>query len=243
MNSYLKKTTKSTRQSTLNSLSSKSDNGAGSRLMDNRPAAVTQTKLQKAVSDNRHVQKTEGKPTIQMQVYDGSVKIKTKVDPADMSDWGVVRSKLDGVVKGGDAYDIGSKVNDSLGALGLTTGEAAMSAHMIPNRIGGAGNATNVRPWKSSFEGGTWESNVEQAFDQEIPAANVGDTISYKVTTKDMDGSKAQEIVDTSTVLAEKTQAHHKERIQKIPLAVSATVGSKNLAETAEPFDSLIKGY
>ena len=179
---------------------------------------------------------------MQLKKYNGSVKVKTKIDAKDLSDWGVVRSKLEGVSKGGDAYGISGKVNDTLKKLDLATGETAMSAHMIPNRIGGAGDSSNVRPWKRSFETGTWETSVEQAFNAALPSANVGDIVSYAVETTDMPDQKADDIMASSTVDTEKTKPEHKANLLEIPLKVTATVGASSLAETDAPFAGLIDG-
>ncbi|WP_230404662.1 MULTISPECIES: DUF4157 domain-containing protein [Undibacterium] len=179
---------------------------------------------------------------VQLKKYNGSVKVKTKIETKDLSDWGVVRSKLEGVSKGGDAYGISGKVNDTLKKLDLATGETAMSAHMIPNRIGGLGDSSNVRPWKRSFETGTWETSVEQAFNTALPSANVGDIVSYAVETTDMSDQKADDIMALSTVNTEKTKPEHKANLLEIPLKVTATVGASSLAETDAPFAGLIDG-
>ncbi len=184
-----------------------------------------------------------GAKAMQLKAYDGSVKVKSVITAPDLNDWGVVRSKLDGVAKGGDAYEIGPRVNASLGKLGLCTGETAMSGHMIPNRIGGSGKADNVRPWKDSFERGTWETSVESVFNQELLNAKVNDVVDYKVNTTELGSDKADEIIATSAVDAEKTKPEHKTRLMEIPTDVSATVGSKSLGTTDEPFKGLIKGY
>ncbi|MBI3712168.1 MAG: DUF4157 domain-containing protein [Burkholderiales bacterium] len=184
-----------------------------------------------------------GAKAMQLKSYDGSVKVKTAITAPDLNDWGVVRSKLDGVAKGGDAYEIGPRVDASLAKLGLATGESAMSAHMIPNRIGGSGKKDNVRPWKDSFERGTWETSVENVFNQELLSAKVNDVVDYKVNTTELGSDKADEIIATSAVDTEKTKPEHKTRLMEIPTDVSATVGSKSLGTTDEPFKGLIKGY
>lgn len=184
-----------------------------------------------------------GAKAMQLKSYDGSVKVKTAITAPDLNDWSVVRSKLDGVAKGGDAYEIGPRVDASLAKLGLATGESAMSAHMIPNRIGGSGKAANVRPWKDSFERGTWETSVESVFNQELLSAKVNDVVDYKVNTTELGSDKADEIIATSAVDTEKTKPEHKTRLMEIPTDVSATVGSKSLGTTDEPFKGLIKGY
>lgn len=184
-----------------------------------------------------------GAKAMQLKSYDGSVKVKTAITAPDLNDWGVVRSKLDGVAKGGDAYEIGPRVDASLAKLGLATGESAMSAHMIPNRIGGSGKKDNVRPWKDSFERGTWETSVENVFNQELLNAKVNDVVDYKVNTTELGSDKADEIIATSAVDTEKTKPEHKTRLMEIPTDVSATVGSKSLGTTDEPFKGLIKGY
>ncbi len=184
-----------------------------------------------------------GAKAMQLKSYDGSVKVKTAITAPDLNDWSVVRSKLDGVAKGGDAYEIGPRVDASLAKLGLATGESAMSAHMIPNRIGGSGKAANVRPWKDSFERGTWETSVESVFNQELLSAKVDDVVDYKVNTTELSDGKVDEIIGTSTVATEKTKPEHKARLLEIPADVSATVGSKSLGTTDEPFKGLIKGY
>ncbi|MFC3176871.1 DUF4157 domain-containing protein [Undibacterium amnicola] len=184
-----------------------------------------------------------GDKAMQLKSYDGSVKIKTVITAPDLNDWNLVRSKLDGVAKGGEAYEIGSRVDASLGKLGLNTGESAMSAHMIPNRIGGSGKAINVRPWKQSFESGTWEKSVEEKFNQELLSAKVGDVVPYTVNTTEISNDKVNEIIATSAVDTEKNKPEHKTRLLEIPVDVSATVGSKSLGTTDEPFKGLIKGY
>jgi hypothetical protein len=184
-----------------------------------------------------------GAKAMQLKSYDGSVKVKSVITAPDLNDWSVVRSKLDGVAKGGDAYEIGPRVDASLAKLGLATGESAMSAHMIPNRIGGSGKAANVRPWKDSFERGTWETSVESVFNQELLSAKVDDVVDYKVNTTELSDGKVDEIIGTSTVATEKTKPEHKARLLEIPADVSATVGSKSLGTTDEPFKGLIKGY
>jgi hypothetical protein len=75
----------------------------------------------------------------QLESYSETVTRSEDITAKDMNDWGTVRTKLGGIAKGKDANSkIAERANSSLEALGLNSG-TAMSAHMIPNRIGGAG--------------------------------------------------------------------------------------------------------
>lgn len=211
-----------------------------------RVRPTTQMKQSVPVNDDAGLESEAdvmGDKAMQLKSYDGSVKIKTVITAPDLNDWNLVRSKLDGVAKGGEAYEIGSRVDASLGKLGLNTGESAMSAHMIPNRIGGSGKAINVRPWKQSFESGTWEKSVEEKFNQELLSAKVGDVVPYTVNTTEISNDKVNEIIATSAVDTERNKPEHKTRLLEIPVDVSATVGTKSLGTTDEPFKGLIKGY
>ncbi len=185
---------------------------------------------------------TMGAKALQMKTYNGSVSISSGIKSSDLNDWGTVRGKLGGIAKGKAAdSSIASEVNESLSALGLATG-SSMSAHMIPNRIGGLGDDTNVRPWDRAFETGTWETDVEKKFNQKLVDANKGDSVDYKVTTTDMTDKGVQEIIDKSTVTSvEKEKPEHKTRIKKIPLAVSANVGGDTLGQTDECYKNLVK--
>ena len=117
-----------------------------------------------------------------------------------------------------------------------------MSAHQIPNRIGGdGGNSENVRPWNKSFKDGKWQTSVEDKFDDALVAAEEGDKVSYEVTTTDMDDDKAQEIIDKSTITTEKSKTHHKTKIKKIPLEVTAPVGGITLSKTDDCYKGLIQ--
>lgn len=182
-----------------------------------------------------------GAKAIQLKTFNGSVTLSEKILPSDLADWNKVRVKLGGISDGGDAYEIGKRVNKTLKELGLDNGLETMSAHMVPNRIGGLGTQSNVRAWKKSFENGTWKTSVEDKFDAELLKAEKNDTVKYVVNTTDMDDTKAQKIVDSSTNDAEKAKSHHKDRIKEIPLSVNATVGAESLADTDECFSGLIK--
>ena len=84
---------------------------------------------------------------------------------------------------------------------------------------------------------------MESVFNQELLSAKVDDVVDYKVNTTELSDSKVDEIIGTSTVATEKTKPEHKARLLEIPTDVSATVGSKSLGTTDEPFKGLIKGY
>nr|WP_294860583.1 hypothetical protein [uncultured Fluviicola sp.] len=175
----------------------------------------------------------------QLESYSETVTRSEDITAQDMNDWGTVRTKLGGIAKGKDANSkIAERANSSLEALGLNSG-TAMSAHMIPNRIGGAGGAINVRPWDAAFESGTWENSVEKVFNNAVPG-DAGGSISYEVETTDMDDEKADEIIEQSSNEDEKAVAKHKDNIKPIPLSVSATVGGVDLPDTDGPIANLI---
>ncbi len=179
-------------------------------------------------------------PVAQLESYSETVTRSEDITAQDMNDWGTVRTKLGGIGKGKDANSkIAERANSSLEALGLDSG-TAMSAHMIPNRIGGAGGAINVRPWDADFESGTWEDSVEKVFNNAIPG-DAGESISYEVETTDMDDSDADGIIEKSDNEDEKAVEKHKENIKPIPLSVSAKVGGVDLADTTGPIANLIK--
>lgn len=176
----------------------------------------------------------------QLKSYTKSVTLSDDIAKSDLGDWNKVRSKLGGIAKGGDADSkIASSVNDSLKALGIQTANLAMSAHMIPNRLGGAGDTSNVRPWDRAFETGTWETDVEQKFN----AALVGKknkVVDYNVKTTEMTDVEADAFIAKSTVDTEKAKPEHKTNILQIPMKVSASVGGSTLAETTAPIENLI---
>ncbi len=178
--------------------------------------------------------------SVQLKAYKKEVTVGEVITSADLNDWGVVRRKL-GAVKGGDAdSSIARGVNDSLTALGLAKG-SAMSAHMIPNRLGGQGDSSNVRPWDKTFEAGKWETDVEQKFNSALVGKAVGTKLSYDVNTTEMTDEDAQKIIDKSTVdAAIKGNAEHKKNIKEIPVKVSANAGGSALAETDECFKGLV---
>ena len=116
---------------------------------------------------------------------------KTVTKPAGFSiaNWPATLSAA-----GGDAdNEIASKVNKTLVDMGWP--KLLMSAHMIPKRLGGAGNNSNVRPWPKSFENNDWELQMEQAFNTALNAKNVGDTITYEVETTDMSAGEAEQVL------------------------------------------------
>lgn len=184
-----------------------------------------------------------GGKALQMKSYNTPVTVSEVITSSDLNDWGVVRRKLSGIAKGGSADStIAGNVNSSLTALGLATGNSSMSAHMIPNRAGGAGDDSNVRPWDRAFETGTWETDVEKKFNQNLVGVKVGGKVDYSVTTSDMSDDQAQAIIDKSTVdSVEKAKPEHKTSIKKIPLDVSANVGGDALGKTDECYKNLIK--
>lgn len=178
-------------------------------------------------------------PVTQLESYSETVTRSEDITATDLNDWGIVRTKLGGIAKGKDANSkIAERANKSLAALGLNKG-TAMSAHMIPNRIGGAGGAVNVRPWDVNFETGTWETDVEQEFNNAV-VGKAGEDISYKVETTEMDDAYYDVLKSKSTVAdGVKNSDVHKTNIQQIPVEVSATVGGKSLTKTSEPIDGL----
>ncbi|RUL79014.1 hypothetical protein [Dyella choica] len=125
---------------------------------------------------------------------------------------------------------IASDVNETLDELGWSW--RCMSAHMIPKRIGGVGNNSNVRPWSVAFEQGEWEEKMEQGFNQEMEDANVGEDVTYKVETQDMGDDAAAEIV--KSLSGDKNV--HKERIKKIPLSVKGEVNDEEKINSAGSF-------
>ncbi len=177
---------------------------------------------------------------VQLKAYKKEVTVGEVITSADLNDWGVVRRKL-GAVKGGDAdSSIARSVNDSLTALGLAKG-SAMSAHMVPNRLGGQGDSSNVRPWDKTFEAGKWETDVEQKFNAALVGKAVGTKLSYAVNTTEMTDEEAQKIIDKSTADdVIKGDAEHKKNIKEIPVKVSANAGGSALAETDECFKGLV---
>jgi hypothetical protein len=119
---------------------------------------------------------------------------------------------------------IGSKANDVITALGWTG--RCMSAHMIPKRIGGLGNTSNVRPWSTVFEGGTWETDVEDAFNTALDEAEEDDEVTYEVETTEMTDGEAETKLEEAGVGEDNVNYNkYKERLKKIPTAVSATIG------------------
>jgi hypothetical protein len=185
-----------------------------------------------------------GAKAVQMKNYNLSVR-KTGVIN-DMNNWNTVRANLvnnatgAAIAKGGNADPtIAGNTNNSLAALHLQTGNRCMSAHMIPNRIGGLGDNTNVRPWDQAFERGTWETHVEKVFGNEVLNAAINGVIPYNVTTTDMTDEQAQQIVDRSPIVAARTNAN-KDNIKKIPLLVTAQVGNHTLNATNECSRNLI---
>lgn len=183
---------------------------------------------------------SSGEKVAQLAAYSKKIKANTDIMAADMANWNTVRTKL-GVDDGGAPRDIGKKVNKSLSELKINTTKSAMSAHMIPDRIGGAGDSTNVMPWDSAFENGKWKKDVEDKFDSQVANMKKDDEISYTVNTMEMTESEADTIIGKSPVAAEKTKAHHKERILQIPVKVNATVGASTLSDTNETIVNLIK--
>ncbi|GLQ87801.1 hypothetical protein [Dyella flagellata] len=126
--------------------------------------------------------------------------------------------------------EIASKVNETLEALGWRW--RCMSAHMIPKRLGGLGNNSNVRPWSQRFESGEWEEKMEQGFNQEMQDAEVGDEVTYKVQTQDMSDGTANKYV--ASLSGDK--AAHKERIKKIPVSVKGEVNGEEKINSAGCF-------
>jgi hypothetical protein len=176
----------------------------------------------------------------QLESYSETVTRSEDITAKDMNDWGTVRTKLGGIAKGKDANSkIAERANSSLEALGLNSG-TAMSAHMIPNRIGGAGGAINVRPWDATFEAGDWETDVEQKFNSAV-VGKAGESISYEVETTDMNDKMAQDLVDTSSEEDEKLNGKHKDNIKPIPLDVTATIDGKEVLNTDLPYTNLVK--
>lgn len=211
---------------------SKQQNSSSAGKSSSRNQASTESILQ--------AYKNTTNPVAQLESYSETVTRSEDISAKDMNDWGTVRTKLGGIAKGKDANSkIAERANSSLEALDLNKG-TAMSAHMIPNRIGGAGGAVNVRPWDVGFETGTWETDVEQEFNKAVPG-EAGGSISYEVETTDMDDSDVDEIIEKSDNEDEKAVAKHKDNIKPIPLSVSATVGGVELSDTNEPIADLIK--
>lgn len=163
----------------------------------------------------------DGDGTIQCKTYAKTVK---KPVDFDVNQWPASLSQ-----GGGEANSkIAANVNKTLAALGWSW--RCMSAHMIPKRLGGLGNESNVRPWSEGFERGDWEQQMEQGFNQEMEDSNVGDEVSYKVETQDMDDGAADKIVKPLTG----DKSVHKERIKKIPLGVKGEVnGEEKINSTA----------
>lgn len=217
------------KESSIKNTSSNTEKSAGNKQ------ASTETILQV------YKKGEQSQPVSQLKSYTKSVTLSDDIAKSDLGDWNKVRSKLGGIAKGGDANSkIASSVNDSLNALGIQTANSAMSAHMIPNRLGGAGDASNVSPWDRAFETGTWETDVEQKFNAALVGKN-GNVVNYNVNTTEMTEAEADAFIAKSSVNAEKVKPQHKTNILQIPMKVSANAGGSALAETTAPIDKLIK--
>lgn len=191
---------------------------AAPTFSDQRSSTTTQLKQQQMLSATKMSQLAAigGRDIapVQLQNYSKTVTRPTGFDrhnwPASLSSGG---SKADS--------SIASDVNETLVALGWTGN--LMSAHMIPNRIGGKGNNSNVRPWQRSFEEGTWETEVEKKFDQDLENAKAGDALTYNVDTTDMTDSEADNILAGGGIkTSDSKYSSHKNRLKKIPTSVSA---------------------
>ena len=184
--------------------------------------------MQESVSGTAVGVTLQNHQTAQLQSYS-----KTVIRPTvfDENNWPGTLSA------GGSAADgaIASKVNETLTEMGW--GNFCMSAHMIPNRLGGKGNNSNVRPWWTGFEGGKWETDVEQVFNTKLKNASPGASLEYKVDTTDLGDSGAKTLL-TSNGIAETESDYgmHKDRLKKIPVDVTATVGGDSKGPYAECF-------
>ncbi|MGV3609586.1 MAG: hypothetical protein ACO1N0_01465 [Fluviicola sp.] len=180
-------------------------------------------------------------PVAQLESYSETFTLKEDIVAGDVYDWGIMRRKL-GVAQGSKANSAGANATASLNALGIKGSDYAITAHMIPRRAGGMGNDDNARPWAYGFENGTWKSNIDGVFDGEFVGKKKDETVTYAVETTDMDDAAYDALKAKSTADDDvKDDDDHKTNIQKIPTAVSASVGSKSLAKTAGPITNLIK--
>lgn len=191
---------------------------AAPTFSDQRSSTTTQLKQQQMLSATKilHLADIGGRGIAPVQLQNYS---KTVTRPAGFNrhNWPASLSS------GGSKADssIASDVNETLVALGWTGN--LMSAHMIPNRIGGKGNNSNVRPWQRSFEENTWENEVEKKFDQDLENANVGDALTYNVDTTDMTDIEADSILAGGGIkTSDSKYSSHKNRLKKIPTSVSA---------------------
>ncbi len=206
--------------------------------------------INRAAANSEAQGKGKAQSAAQLASYKWTGKLNADFDDTkDKSQWGNIRTKL-GVAKGGDAdSSIASSVNTSLTTLKIN-GDSLMSAHQIPNRIGGQGTAANVRPWRRTFEDGGWKSKIEDPFDASFVGAKKNQEFTYSVDTTDMSDEAAKKIVDdavstNSLTMEDSEKTDHKNKIKTIPLDVTASAGKKgsesSLGKTDEPIKGALK--
>ena len=153
---------------------------------------------------------------------------KTAVKPAvfSIADWPATLSA------GGSKADssIASKVNETLVDMGWPG--TLMSAHMIPKRLGGKGNNSNVRPWPASFESGKWEDKMEKGFNTEFDKLLIGDSLEYKVVTDNLEDAEAKKVLtDAEYKETSPDFDMHKNRLKKIPKDVEGYIGGTSVGK------------
>lgn len=191
------------------------------KFTDDRPVANIQHKQQQHMHSTQQVSQLAAAqcPTKDMLPIQRQNYSKTVIRPAGFNQHQWPTSLSTGGSKADSS--IASDVNETLVSLGWSGN--LMSAHMIPNRIGGKGNNSNVRPWQRSFEEGTWEKEVEKNFDQNLARANPGDSLTYSVNTTDMTDTEADNILAGGGIKTTDPKYNsHRHRLKKIPTSVSA---------------------
>lgn len=192
----------------------------GLGFVDNRIESIVQRKLQKFADNNQQVDNYKLNPfQLARQEY------KTVVEKPSgfvKNPWPISLSS------GGKKADskIASKVNETLADMGWGTKVNLMSAHMIPKRLGGKGNNSNVRPWPDTFESGKWENQMENEFDDKLDQLSVGDELQYKVITNDLEEEEAKKVLkDAEYKETDLDFNMHKNRLKKIPKDVEGVIG------------------
>ncbi|MDP4845134.1 MAG: hypothetical protein NWR83_11750 [Salibacteraceae bacterium] len=204
-------------------------------FMDKRSEAIAQLKLQE-LANNSH----RNKQIAQLQ---SSLSNSNAEDPIQLArqEYKTVAKKPPGFNKnnwpaalsngGGDAdSSISQKVNETLKDMGWGGKVKLMSAHMIPNRLGGKGNNSNVRPWPDTFEKGIWETEMESKFNDELDKINDGEELQYKVITNDLEDAEATKVLtDADYKVGDPNFDTHKNRLKKIPKDVEGVIGGKSI--------------
>ena len=152
-------------------------------LVDNRAETITQTKLIDII------QNKVNQPILQMKHYTKTgykfefYQVGKKIDDPWLINGETVNS------------DISKRSTNALRSLSAPPPKVCAGAHMIPRRIGGKGDSTNVRPWLAIFETKIW-SEFEKTFDNKVKDQSKPDErITYTVDTDDMSEEEADNVI------------------------------------------------